>query len=402
MKERALKAMKNFSFEKNKNIYNIRYKEWELCMDIEKEIIVNGKTGEIIDYNAMRGIVFEDLAEAYDKGRILSFLSDHYENVKKTERTENRKKAIYTDMEVEIFNIIGKLKEKEPFFLKMRQKDKLYSLALSNPNLVVSLDFNGDIPEGFTDFCLKNDLIVNRKSYEKFQLSKKINDYPEDIRLLVAEYIEEINNSELPKEYIVKILRAYKNSVLKYGSSVFSGRVMPKYMFAYVSYFPELIKLIDTQSSFVLMAKAVGKNYDLLRNKELQEKIEKNQKRIKELETLVYKDYYFIVPTTLEELVDEGKQQHNCVGSYYNDSMSRGEDFIYFIRKKNKPEKSYITCRFNVERNETKEARYKFNDSDIRMEDKEAILKSEDFIKKIVKEKEIKTNKPVFSWSFDF
>ena len=131
-------------------------------------------------------------------------------------------------------------------------------------------------------------------------------------------------------------------------------------------------------------------------------KTAKNQKRIKELETLVYKDYWFIVPTTLEELVDEGKQQHNCVGSYYNDSMSRGEDFIYFIRKKDEPKKSYITCRFNVERNETKEARYKFNDGDIRMEDKEAILKSEDFIKKIVKEKEIKTNKPVFSWSFDF
>lgn len=42
--------MKNFSFEKNKNIYIIRYKEWELCMDIEKEIIINNKTGEIIDY----------------------------------------------------------------------------------------------------------------------------------------------------------------------------------------------------------------------------------------------------------------------------------------------------------------------------------------------------------------
>lgn len=383
--------MKNFSFEKNKNIYNIRYKEWELCMDIEKEIIVNGKTGEIIDYNAMRGIAFEDLVEAYDKNQVLRFLSEHYENIEKT-----RKNIIHTDMEVKIFNTIGQLKEKELFFSKMRQKDKLYSLALSNSNLVVSLDFNDDIPEGFVDFCLKNGLIINTSSYKSFQLSKKINDYPEDIRLLAAEYIEEINNSELSKEYIVKILRAYRNSVLKYGSYAFNGHSILIYTFTYISRFPELIKLIDTQSSFALAAKAVDKNYTLLRNKELQEKIEKNQNRIKELETLVYKDYYFIVPTTLEELVDEGKQQHNCVGSYYNDSMSRGEDFIYFIRKKNEPEKSYITCRFNVERNETKEARYKFNDGDIRMEDKEAILKSEDFIKKIVKEKEIKTNKPVF------
>lgn len=30
--------MKNFSFEKNKNIYIIRYKEWELYVDIEKKL----------------------------------------------------------------------------------------------------------------------------------------------------------------------------------------------------------------------------------------------------------------------------------------------------------------------------------------------------------------------------
>lgn len=389
---KVVKAMKNFSFEKNKNIYIIRYKEWELCMDIEKEIIVNEKTGEIVEYNAMRTIVFEDLAEAYDKGRSLS---DHYENIDKT-----GKNVIHTGMETEIFNAIERLKEKELFFSKIRQKDKLYSLALSNPNLLVSLDFNGDISEGFMDFCLKNDLIMNRRSYEKFQLSKKINDYPEDIRLLAAEYIEEINDSKLPKENIVKILRAYRNSVLKYGGSILNGSVKLRYTLTYVSYFPELIKLIDTQSSFVLTAKAVDKNYNLLRNKEQQEKIEKSQKRIKELETLAYKDYWFIVPTTLEELIDEGKQQNNCVGSFYNDSMAKGEDFIYFIRKKNEPKKSYITCRFNIKRNETKEARYRFNDSDIREEDKEAILKSEDFIRKIVKEKGIKTNIPIFTWSF--
>lgn len=391
MKERALKAMKNFSFEKNKNIYNIRYKEWELCMDIEKEIIVNGKTGEIIDYNAMRGIVFEDLAEAYDKNHVLRFLSEHYENIEKT-----RKNIIYTDMEVEIFNIIGRLKEKELFFSRMRQKDKLYSLAISNPNLNISLDYSGDIPEGFIDFCLKNDITVNTNSYNSFQLSKKNKGYPEDVRLLAAQFDKMIDNSELPKEYIIKILRCYKNSLLKYGEYAFDGCCKLSNTFNGVAEYPELIKLIDNQSSFALVAKAVSKNYRLLKDKEQQEQIEKSQKRIKELENLLYENYCFIVPTTLEELVDEGKQQHNCVGSYYNDSMSRGEDFIYFIRKKNEPEKSYITCRFNVERNETKEARYKFNDSDIRMEDKEAILKSEDFIKKIVKEKEIKTNKPVF------
>lgn len=68
--------MKNFSFKKDKNIYIIRYKEWELYVDIVKKIIINNKTGEIIDYNAMRTIVFEDLAEAHDRGKRVNFISD--------------------------------------------------------------------------------------------------------------------------------------------------------------------------------------------------------------------------------------------------------------------------------------------------------------------------------------
>jgi hypothetical protein len=101
--------MKNFSFEKNKNIYIIRYKEWELYVDIEKEIIVNGKTGEIIDYNAMRTIVFEDLAEACDKKQFLSFISPI---------TKTMMKEIQTSMAINILQIIGSQKEKSFSFLK--------------------------------------------------------------------------------------------------------------------------------------------------------------------------------------------------------------------------------------------------------------------------------------------
>lgn len=378
--------MKNFSFEKNKNIYIIRYKEWELCMDIEKEIIVNGKTGEIIDYNAMRTIVFEDLAEACDKKQFLSFISPI---------TKTMMEEIQTSMEINILQIIGSQKEKNFFFSKMRKKDKLYSLAISNPNLNISLDYSGDIPEGFVDFCLKNDITVNINSYNSFQLSKKNKDYPEDVRLLAAQFDKMIDNSELPKEYIIKILRCYKNSLLKYGEYAFDGCHKLSHTFNGVAEYPELIKLIDNQSSFALVAKAVSKNYRLLKDKEQQERIEKSQKRIKELETLTYKDYCFIVPTTLKELIDEGEQQHNCVGFYYNNFMSEGNVFIYFIRKKNEPEKSYITCRFDMYTKETVEARYKFNGEVFKEEDKKAILKSSEFIKKIIETEEVKNDKRV-------
>lgn len=376
--------MKNFSFEKNKNIYIIRYKEWELYVDIEKEIIVNGKTGEIIDYNAMRTIVFEDLAEACDKKQFLSFISPI---------TKTMMKEIQTSMAINILQIIGSQKEKKFFFSKMRKKDKLYSLAISNPNLNISLDYSGDIPEGFVDFCLKNDITVNINSYNSFQLSKKNKDYPEDVRLLAAQFDKMIDNSELPKEYIIKILRCYKNSLLKYGEYAFDGCYKLSNTFNGVAEYPELIKLIDNQSSFALVAKAVSKNYRLLKDKEQQEQIEKSQKRIKELENLVYEDYCFIVPTTLKGLINEGEQQHNCVGSYYNNFMSNGIGFIYFIRKKNEPEKSYITCCFNMYTKETVEARYKFNEIVSEVEDGRAILKSSEFIKKIIETEEVKNDK---------
>ena len=382
--------MKNFSFEKNKNIYIIRYKEWELCMDIEKEIIINNKTGEIIDYETMRTTVFEDLAKAHDIGKRINFISGLYEESDKTKKNES-----YVSMEVYILETISLKKEKNDFFFGMRKGDRIYSLLLSNPNLRISWDYDGDIPEGFVDFCLKNSLMLNDSNYKIFQSSKKIKDYPEDVRILVAEYIEEINRSGLSKEYVVKILRNYKNSVLKYGCYAFNGYSALKYTLMYVGQFPELIKLINNQSSFALAAKAVDKNYKLLKDKEQQELIQKNQKRIKELENLLYEDYYFIVPTTPKELIDEGEQQHNCVGSYYNNSMSNGIGFIYFIRKKNEPEKSYITCRFDVYTKETVEARYKFNDNVSKEEDGRAILKSSEFIKKIIETEEVKNDKKV-------
>ena len=57
--------------------------------------------------------------------------------------------------------------------------------------------------------------------------------------------------------------------------------------------------------------------------------------------------------------------------------------------------KSYITCRFDVYTKETEEARYRFNEEVSKEEDKKAILKSSEFIKKIIEKKEVKNDKKV-------
>ena len=68
--------------------------------------------------------------------------------------------------------------------------------------------------------------------------------------------------------------------------------------------------------------------------------------------------YIIKVPQSIDDLVDEGQQQNNCVGYYYNDNIVDNKDLIYFIRKKDKPKKSYVTCRYNINRRETVEHRY--------------------------------------------
>ena len=72
------------------------------------------------------------------------------------------------------------------------------------------------------------------------------------------------------------------------------------------------------------------------------------EEKIFDLEKLDLDDLQIIVPHSLEDFVDEGTQQHNCVGSYYHNSIAKGENLIYFVRKKNNPTKSYITCRYSI------------------------------------------------------
>lgn len=72
-------------------------------------------------------------------------------------------------------------------------------------------------------------------------------------------------------------------------------------------------------------------------------------------------DYVIVVPQTIDDLIKEGHQQNNCVGHYYNKSIIKGENNIYFIRNKSNAKKSYITCRFNNRNHATVEYRHKNN-----------------------------------------
>lgn len=71
------------------------------------------------------------------------------------------------------------------------------------------------------------------------------------------------------------------------------------------------------------------------------EELESRDEKGKPYET----DYELVVPSCSRDFINEGNAQRNCVGSYI-DSVNRGVNVIFFVRKKSNPEKAYITAEY--------------------------------------------------------
>lgn len=101
-------------------------------------------------------------------------------------------------------------------------------------------------------------------------------------------------------------------------------------------------------------------NKDLLfdwENKERNDKACEWQNNFKFLEQIDNNKLVVVVPTDMTAFHAESRMQNNCVSYYYHDGMAEHEQIIYFIRKKEKPNKSYITNRFDVSDGYTAESR---------------------------------------------
>ncbi len=121
----------------------------------------------------------------------------------------------------------------------------------------------------------------------------------------------------------------------------------------YNNFPPEWKEYIDTNRDFAHNNTTIQGMKDKVRN----EKILSWESKFSAIETLSNGTYTIIVPKTMEEFTDEGRQQNNCVGSYYHGEMAENKQIIYFIRRKSNPNKSYITNRYAVCAKETVETK---------------------------------------------
>lgn len=112
------------------------------------------------------------------------------------------------------------------------------------------------------------------------------------------------------------------------------------------SYF-QYCKDTNTQpqkGDFMRVYVQIKRTYELNKEKFETEKITRHQLAREQALTFEHGEMVVVIPTTAQEFKDEGEMQDNCVARLYLPKVIRGETNVVFIRKKNNPNKSYITC----------------------------------------------------------
>ena len=92
------------------------------------------------------------------------------------------------------------------------------------------------------------------------------------------------------------------------------------------------------------------KTYELRKREFDNKKMTLNYAKYSKAWEFEFGDFAVYIPTCGQDIVDEGRNMHHCVGSYV-DRVVSGSTYICFIRRKNTPNECYITCQVNTNGN---------------------------------------------------
>ena len=239
-------------------------------------------------------------------------------------------------------------------------------------------------PQGYIKYIQDNNLKINEKSLKLFKKHLTYKNIPMPIlKSFVSSYkdytedIYNILNTLFGETNFEKVL---KNSLKKYELDIKNN------LFDFVETINKYKTLVENWKNVIDTNRTLEENQDIIINiaKNLKNiKLNENLKKLNFLNGIIFNDYIVVIPQTIQDLENEGKQQNNCVGYHYNDSIAKGENLIYFLRKKDNADKSVVTCRYNLAYKETAEHRIK-NNSRTNEEQDEIIKKIDRIIKKVL------------------
>lgn len=178
------------------------------------------------------------------------------------------------------------------------------------------------------------------------ELKIKVDDYytEEILRLVYNMYRNTIN----PKDISTYRLIAYYLSRGVY--MFFNDNQMCSYSRNYIGFFNDYFEMCEaigyepTKDDFFKQYLMVKKVYLANKKKYDNEKIQKQYEKHSNIWDFETDELFIYVPTCSDDFKDEGEQQSNCVYTMYLEKVLRGDTNVIFIRKKDNPKKSYITC----------------------------------------------------------
>ena len=273
-------------------------------------------------------------------------------------------------------------------FKAYRDGEAFLSMALQYPEL----DYNeamypyfanhNKLTKDYLEWCTKEEAPVNHNSMNRYKSIKAYSLIPKDLKPYFAivftqisiESLELLNTSTL-----LKLLRIVKYTTFHSDNPKAVYSRLPE-LIRYLTIYNISDELLDTNRTVFQNYKT----YQVYDNESKEERIGLELRRLNFMNGKYFDNYIVVVPQTYEDLADEGKQQNNCVGHYYNDSILAGENLILFIRHSNSPKKSYITCRYNIEKQDIVECKYK-NNQDVNGYDMIIIEKAAEMIRNNLK-----------------
>lgn len=221
-----------------------------------------------------------------------------------------------------------------------------------------------DCPVGYINFLKSNNLYINEKSYDLFKLCSF---FPDNKLILAKNWMPVINGiNKAKKQYLFThpILFSLIQKIVMTSAKNFELFSHPTDSISQVIYYCMALKaeennfsILNSNRGLVYNERSLAETYE----NRADEVLATNLQKINSINHYQIADYEIVVPQSIDDLNAESKQQNNCVGYYYNNSIRVGENYIYFLRKKTNPNESYMTCRFNVISKATIEFFYKNN-----------------------------------------
>ena len=262
-------------------------------------------------------------------------------------------------------------------FKNYRKTESFISIAIQNLDLEYRVDLddmcNFKLTKDYLEWCREHEEPVCLRTIEGYR-QEKLEDIPRDLKPYYVMLKDYAITENIDKETLFKLLKILKYTVYHLRADEALGDIKE---------IGELVDVLTTDESKKLLNtnRTVSQNYRIIEQQEFvgNKAFENTLRKLNFLSGKCFGNYIVVVPQNVMDLIDEGFQQNNCIGYYYNDSIENGDNCIFFLRKKDRPEKSYITCRYSVNDKEVVEARYK-NNRDIDSADEEIVYNINDFI----------------------